>query len=98
MRLHPSGIARDAPAACPVDQEHWRGVMLFSAAYFAAESSISLRMNAGSGAGTQSGHDLELLAVPLHHLEALGTIVIRAGQLERRRHAVDADLLELARR
>lgn len=29
-------------------------MMLFSAAYFAADSSISLRMNAGSGAATQS--------------------------------------------
>jgi len=51
---HPSDIALEAPAVCPVDQEQLRGVMLFSAAYFAAESSISLRMNAGSGAGTQS--------------------------------------------
>ena len=73
---HPSASAGSVLQHDSVDQEQSRGVMLFSAAYFAAESSISLRMNAGSGAGTQSGHDLELLAVPLHHLERSGAFMI----------------------
>ena len=37
MRTHPPDIARDARRSVSVDQEHLRGVMLFSAAYFAAE-------------------------------------------------------------
>src|SRR5262245_16361078 len=35
-------------------------------------------------------HDLELLAVPLHHVELAGTLVIGAGELVGREHAVDA--------
>src|SRR4051794_29918741 len=39
-------------------------------------------------------HDLELLAVPLHHLEFSSAFVVGAGQFERWHHALDTDLLE----
>src|SRR5262245_38025636 len=39
--------------------------------------------------------DVELGAVPLHHPPALGAVVLGAGQLEGRDHALDAQLLQL---
>ena len=82
---------RDATSSISLLQS--RGVMFFSLAYAAADSSIIPRTSCLSG-WIQSVITFHLLAVPLLELDRAAALVVGAGHLERLHEAGGAELLQ----
>ena len=85
--------ARRCSVPTPIPCAQSRGVMFFSFAYFAADSSTIWRTSSLSGV-IQSVIDLPLLAVPLLELHRAAAFVVGAGHLERLHEAGRAELLQ----